>query len=447
MENRTKAFLIAGLLFLSRTVIAQERPSDGLRSVGACARCHVNAVLEWDVSKHSKIDLSCTGCHGTSKGHVLDERNTVKPDRIPRQGAIAGLCQTCHQSCPSTQLQSGCQTCHHVHALVDLRKKPDAKVPSREEKTTQRNLVYRQALEAGENLARQGRWKQAIEQFERALEARARDELATRRIAFCRRRLNPGLPGFRALTVEFDPDTGLPLQVELTTLKLKMVLVPGGVCDIGDETLPDARPVHTVQIAPSYLGQQEVTQEQWQQVLGSNSNRDKEVLSFNRRMPVQNVSWEDCQLFVKRLNEQIEGAGFRLPSEAEWEHAARADAMAAALEARAWHHANSPSAPQPGGGKQASALGIYDMEGNVWEWCSSLFRPYLYDPLDGRENPGSPGLRVLRGGSYRETPDILRVGLRYGERPGRRFPWNGLRLARSIPSIAPLKGQQSKTAQ
>jgi len=84
---------------------------------------------------------------------------------------------------------------------------------------------------------------------------------------------------------------------------------------------------------------------------------------------------------------------------------------------------------------QPDKLGLFDMLGNVWERCSSLNRPYPFDAADGREAPAAPGLRILRGGGYVDMADLLDAALRHAERPNRRLPWNGLRLARSVPEV------------
>src|SRR5208283_5302278 len=119
------------------------------------------------------------------------------------------------------------------------------------------------------------------------------------------------------------------------------------------------------------------------------------------------------------------GAGFRLPTEAEWEYAARAGGGMG--EGAQW------SAPRPVGKGQPNTLGLFDLLGNVWEWSSSLYRPYPYVASDGREDADAPGLRVLRGGGYAEWAAWLDPGARHSERPNRRLGSNGMRLARSIP--------------
>ena len=98
------------------------------KAAGVCARCHVVSVLEWGISKHVAAKTTCQKCHGPSKEHVANERNEVKPDRLPRGAQIARTCTSCHEAgCPKTQQAVSCQKCHHVHALIDSAKRPQAK--------------------------------------------------------------------------------------------------------------------------------------------------------------------------------------------------------------------------------------------------------------------------------------------------------------------------------
>jgi formylglycine-generating enzyme required for sulfatase activity len=207
-----------------------------------------------------------------------------------------------------------------------------------------------------------------------------------------------------------------------------------------------------VAVEAFYLGKYELTQSQWQTLMGTNpSVHQGKEFADAEKMPVEHVSWQDCQALLRPLNERVPGAGFRLPTEAEWEYACRAGSRpppeGSALGQFAWFRANSvrqprgenpsqdPNAwsPRPVGTKKPNPWGLYDMQGNVAEWCSSLYRPYLYDAKDGRESPDGPGLRVVRGGSYADSAEELDPALRHGERPQRRFRWNGVRIARSVP--------------
>jgi formylglycine-generating enzyme required for sulfatase activity len=142
---------------------------------------------------------------------------------------------------------------------------------------------------------------------------------------------------------------------------------------------------------------------------------------------VEQVSWVDAQAFIRKLNEKVPGGGFRLPTEAEWEFAARTGGAVPGPTVP------GQSSPHPVGKGQPDKLGLYDMLGNVWEWCSSLERPYPFGAADGRESATAPGLRILRGGGFADPQDLLDPAFRHAERPDRRLHYNGLRLARDVP--------------
>ena len=430
---------------VSQTRIPGASSEEDFSPAHLCSRCHLNDMLEWRVSGHSQAGTTCVDCHGPSDGHVLDERNNIKPERVPHGTAIAALCRDCHQEgCIQAKRKDDCQSCHHVHALVDVTK--PAEPTGALQKLERESRQYHDAMKQGEDLVAGSKWNAALQRFEKALRIRPAAPTAVNRAAFCRRRLNPVLEGFRIVTDEFDPDTGLPMRVEAPGAGLKMVLIGGGEIDIGEAALPDSRLVHTVLVAPFYLSQFEVTQQQWSKVMGSNPSFYQEGFADHLQMPVESVSWEECRQFIERVNARTPGKGFRLPTEAEWEYALRKGLDGSAeLDAVAWYRDNSQfkdspkeeppqfSSPRPVGTKRANSLGLYDMRGNVWEWCSSLLRPYPYDPADGREDAQREGLRVLRGGGFADRAHLLAAGLRHGEQPYRKFRWNGLRLARSVP--------------
>ena len=428
----------------------QARPE--FKAAGVCARCHVVSVLEWGVSNHVAAGTSCQKCHGPSKGHVANERNEVKPDRLPRGASIAKTCMGCHEAgCPKTLQTNTCQKCHHVHALVDPNERP-AKDEERLAALLVRWDRFRKFMETGERQVQLGRWKAAQTQFESALKEIPGNHRAASRLAMCKRRLNPVLLGFKIIGNEFDLQTGLPKEVTVAGQDIPMVLVPPGQCDLGAEHLVDARPVHTVEVEAFYLGKFEVTQAQWKALMDTNpSIHQGKEFPQAERMPVEHVSWNDCQALIKRLNERVPGRGFRLPTEAEWEYACRAGSDTPldhrTLEHFAWFRSNSARqpfsksasqspdawAPRPVGTQKPNRWGLYDMQGNVSEWCSSLYRPYLYDARDGRESLDKPGQRVLRGGHFADSVESLDPSLPHPEHPHRGYRWNGLRLARSVP--------------
>lgn len=405
------------------------------RQAGVCARCHVGAVLEWSTSKHTTAGVDCKGCHGPSEGHVVNERNQVQPDRIPHGAAIAGLCATCHnQGCPKTKRNDDCQSCHHIHALFnpgDNKQLTPLQTPEE-----QRARDFQQAMADGERLAGQSNWTQARARFDAAMKLYPNHPRAASRLAYVHRRIDPRIPGFEILGNEFDPASGLPLRVRVAGLPVEMVLIPAGDADLGDER---ARPAHTVPVDAFYLARTELTQQVWSAVAPNNPSAHK-----GADLPVNNVSWQDAVQWIRSLNGRVEGGGFRLPTEAEWEYAARGGNGTGALAERAWFRKETTEsegfkelnayAPQAVGRLRADARGLYDLAGNVWEWCSSLLRPYPYDARDGRESPEAAGLRVLRGGGYADSPEFLASTMRHGDRADRRLPFNGFRLARSVPA-------------
>lgn len=419
-------------------------------SAGVCSRCHVAQVLEWSVSKHAKVRTTCKRCHGPSVGHVANERNEVKPDRLPRGEAIAGLCSKCHEDgCPETLATATCQECHHVHALLDFSK------PLVEDDTFEvflsRQKEFRGCMEKGDGLVKLEKWKAAGLVFREALEILPGNDEARRCVKMCGYRLRGTMPGFDPVG-ELDELIGLPPRVKVSGLGLTMALIPSGEFDLGDDLFEASQPVHTVEVDAFYLGVYEVTQAQWQKVVGANpSAHQGDSFGDSALLPVERVSWEDSQAFVEKLNEQVPGGGFRLPTETEWEYACRAGAGLSQdpeeLLVRACYDANSlREQPEPGdsppissfspcpvGTKTPNSWGLFDMQGNVSEWCANALRPYLVDSSDVGKSAAPANLRVLRGGAYMDGPEGLHPAMRHGERPYRRLRWNGLRLARSIP--------------
>ena len=169
----------------------------------------------------------------------------------------------------------------------------------------------------------------------------------------------------------------------------------------------DEGPVHLVTVKPFWLGKYEVTQEQWEAVMDSNPSYFK-----GDDLPMDAVSWDDCQEFIKRLNGLASNGGFRLPSEAEWEYTCRAgsdtrfcygdDADYSELGNYAWYASNSAEKTRAVGGKQANAWGLYDMHGNVEEWCQDWYHDsYRGAPTDGSpwESPAGE-FHVSRGGHW-----------------------------------------------
>jgi formylglycine-generating enzyme required for sulfatase activity len=301
--------------------------------------------------------------------------------------------------------------------------------------------VFETHMRQGEELVKGQHWKQARNEFEAALRMYPNHRRAAARLELTKRRLNPSLPGFEVAGDRFDPETGLPLHARVTGFPIEMVLIPGGDTDIGDDRLVGSRPAHTLAVQPFYLTKTELTQRAWTAVASGNPSTHR-----GDELPVHNVSWTDAQQWIATFNNRVAGGGFRLPTEAEWEKAARAGSIQRAPSVVAWFKENSASrapagdfrqidayAPHPVGTLEPNTHGVYDLAGNVWEWCSSLLKPYPYNARDGRESRNDAGLRVIRGGGFADPAEYLSPSFRHAERPDRRLLFNGFRLARSVP--------------
>ena len=189
-----------------------------------------------------------------------------------------------------------------------------------------------------------------------------------------------------------------------------------------------------VTVSDFYIGKTEVTQAQYQAVMGKNPSHFK-----GDNLPVESVSWHDAVEFCKKLS-QKEGVTYRLPTEAEWEYAARGGNQSkgfeysgsSSIDGVAWYSSNSGSKTQPVGTKQPNELGIYDMSGNVWEWCSDWYDSNYYknSPSNNPTGPSSGSFRVLRGGSWGSRAKSCRVAYRNYSGPERRFDRSGFRVVR-----------------
>jgi formylglycine-generating enzyme required for sulfatase activity len=476
-------------------LLAQQGGRQDLVSAGKCARCHVSSALEWGLSKHSTLTRSksgrlpnCIGCHGESRDHVIDEQNTAKPDRMAHGDAIATLCIECHRSgCRKTEQKENCQSCHHIHALVNPTLDA-ATVEKRAGDLAALMQAYQGHLAEGERLVQLAQWEPARTAFAAALKDNPVSDRAKAALAMIARRLKPGLDGFKIVGDQFDAPSGLPKEIVMDGSGIDMVLVPAGSFDLGAEQHADTRPVHTVNIAPFYLAKFEMTQAQWKALMSANpSFHQGAKFPQADTMPVEQISWEDCQKMLAEINQKVPGGGFRLPTEAEWEYAARAgstdSADAAKVLSVAWLRENSriaqaasdagaepeagaarvpreasnagmaqmfkamqrveaaklaaadSYAPHPVGTAQPNHWGLCDMQGNVSEWCSSLYQPYPFDAADGREATVGSGTRVLRGANFVEAAESADPTLRHSDRPNRKLRWNGVRLAFSPPGV------------
>lgn len=218
----------------------------------------------------------------------------------------------------------------------------------------------------------------------------------------------------------------------------RMVLIKGGCFDMGDisgDGDPDEVPVHQVCVDDFYMGMYEVTQRQWHQVMGT---RPSSLINCDD-CPVENISYRDVQEFLRKLN-RTTGGNYRLPTEAEWEYAARSggkrqkwagsDSEAEAVD-YAWLKGNSGGKPQPVGRKKPNGLGLYDMCGNVQEWVNDFYTTdyYRVSPKNNPEGPPGSQYRAARGGSFLNSPWGARTSIRYRFTPDDRGREFGFRLA------------------
>ena len=191
---------------------------------------------------------------------------------------------------------------------------------------------------------------------------------------------------------------------------------------------------HAVTISQGFwMGKYEVTQAQWEAVMGSNPSRYSRYFECGPRCPVERVSWDDVQQFIERLNARESGSGYRyrLPTEAEWEYAARAGTTGARygeLDEIAWYRENSDFRTHPVGEKRANAWGLHDMLGNVWEWTADWSRAY---PGSAYRYDSTGVVRVARGGSWNDEAGGVRSAVRGGDSPGARRDTIGFRLVRT----------------
>lgn len=220
-------------------------------------------------------------------------------------------------------------------------------------------------------------------------------------------------------------------------VSFEMVRVEGGTFRMGatseqeDEADSDEKPVHGVTLSSYYIGKTEVTQALWQAVMGSNPSRFK-----GADLPVECVSWDDCQEFIRKLN-ALTGQHFRLPTEAEWEFACRGGNNSRGykysgsnnLGSVAWYDGNSGNKTHPVATKSSNELGIYDMSGNVWEWCADWYGDYSSGAQTNPTGPLSGSGRVGRGGSWYNCAGNCRSSIRDYYGPTYRVSSLGLRLA------------------
>ncbi len=230
----------------------------------------------------------------------------------------------------------------------------------------------------------------------------------------------PNVKTFHANGVSFE-------MVEVRGATFRM----GATSEQGSDAWDDEKPVHSVTLSGYYIGKTEVTQALWKAVMGSNPSRFK-----GDNMPVECVSWDDCQEFIRKLN-SLTSQNFRLPTEAEWEFACRGGNNSRGykysgsnyIDNVAWYDGISGDKTHPVATKLPNELGIYDMTGNVWEWCSDWNGKYSSGAQTNPKGPYDGSNRVVRGGSWYSNARFCRSSGRSFDGPGDLRVFLGLRLS------------------
>ena len=229
-----------------------------------------------------------------------------------------------------------------------------------------------------------------------------------------------------------------PQTFTVNGVSFKMITVEPGTFTMGPHNNDTANnsyetPAHQVTLTNRYsIGETEVTQALWEAVMGSNPSE----FTGNLNRPVEMITWNDCQTFITKLN-QMTGQQFRLPTEAEWEFAARGGnrsndyiyAGSNTLNDVAWNQNNSSSQTHPVATKAPNELGLYDMSGNVFEWVQDWENSYTSEPQTNPTGPATGGDKMIRGGSHSYSVGSCRVASRYGDSPTNKWNDQGLRLA------------------
>ena len=226
-------------------------------------------------------------------------------------------------------------------------------------------------------------------------------------------------------------------RISVNGVSFEMVRVEGGIFGMGatskqgSDAYGDEKPVHCVTLSGYYIGKTEVTQALWKAVMGSNPSK-----FIGDNLPVEMVSWNDCQEFIQKLN-SLTGRNFRFPTEAEWEFACRGGNNSRGykysgsnnLGSVAWYDGNSGNKTHPVGTKAPNELGIYDMSGNVWEWCADWYGDYSSGAQTNPTGPYGGLYRVCRGGSWYFYAGHCRSSNRDSIYPTYRSSDFGVRLA------------------
>jgi formylglycine-generating enzyme required for sulfatase activity len=231
-----------------------------------------------------------------------------------------------------------------------------------------------------------------------------------------------------------------PADVRSQLAEPEMVFVEGGTFTMGNtpeqptDYYGDDKPAHSVTVSSFSIGKCEITLAEWKAIMGNNPSKFQ-----GDDLPVERVTWEEAQEFISRLNKAT-GKKYRLPTEAEWEYAARGGKKSRYykysgsnnIDEVAWYIGNSGNRTHPVGTKKANELGIYDMTGNVWEWCNDWFEYYGSSAQTNPIGSSSGPHRVLRGGSWISKATSCHVSFRSYISPDARDSYRGFRIACSL---------------
>jgi len=227
------------------------------------------------------------------------------------------------------------------------------------------------------------------------------------------------------------------LTFNIKDVKFTMIRVVGGSFTMGAtkeqliHVMDREKPTHTVTLDDYYIGQTEVTQSLWEAVMGNNPSGHK-----GNNYPVENITWDYCHVFIEKIRE-LTGLPFRLPTEAEWEYAARGGQESCgyqfsggnSLPKISWYSGNAYRDTQYVGGKEKNELGLYDMSGNVWEWVEDWYGYFSEEPQINPKGPETGDEHIARGGSVFGSEWTFRVSVRRNLAPGYKFKDIGFRLA------------------
>ena len=237
------------------------------------------------------------------------------------------------------------------------------------------------------------------------------------------------------------------MDITVNGVTFTMVRVEGGTFTMGataeqTDALDWEKPAHQVTLSPYYIGQTEVTQALWEAVMGetptSDGNQWEPVYGLGDNYPAYEISYDDVLSFISKLN-NLTGRTFRMPTEAEWEYAARGGNKSKGylysggntLGKVGWYQDNYSLETHPVAQKAANELGLYDMSGNVEEWCSDWFDDYSSSPQTNPTGPSTGSIRVLRGGGWDTSATFCRVTYRSNSSPSFRYYNFGVRIALS----------------